>query len=66
MEASSVTQERFWTCVLIAILFMMSTTPECVVDILVSLEFYLCMDGSDQTAKWIDFKFADYVGLTPI
>jgi hypothetical protein len=47
-----------------------------VVVILISQEFYLlcwgslprfqCMDGSDQTAQWIDFKFADYVYLTPI
>jgi hypothetical protein len=24
------------------------------------------MDGSDQTAQWIDFKFADNVDHTPI
>jgi hypothetical protein len=43
-----------------------------VVDILVSLEFHLSMDldqledGHDQTAQWLDFKFADNFDHTPI
>jgi hypothetical protein len=31
-----------------------------------SLPRFQLEDGSDQTARWIDFKFADYVDLTPI
>jgi hypothetical protein len=46
-----------------------------VVDILVSLDIlsflvsrprFQLEDGSDQTAQWIDFKFADNVDHTPI
>jgi hypothetical protein len=31
-----------------------------------SLPRFQLEDGSDQTARWIDFKFAGYVDLTPI
>jgi hypothetical protein len=31
-----------------------------------SLPRFQLEDGSDQTAQWIDVKFANYVDLTPI
>jgi hypothetical protein len=52
-------------CGILSKVIHMSTTPQSVVDILVSQEFYLCwgslprfqyMDGSDQPAQWIDFS----------
>jgi hypothetical protein len=55
-------------------LIIISTTQSCgghigftgILSFYGSLPRFQLEDGSDQMARWIDFKFADYVDLTPI